>query len=172
MAQAKSLKLAAQILEMEKEEGEPALELLALEELIKEFVKFKTGWYANIVAAVRRTAKWKYMRLKGRLSLVELQGILSPKALRMYATKIKNEQKDELLKTLKASNKQKLLAHCCPTLSARRPLELLGHNTWASIASKRWFTSEHSLQVETFGQHSRLGKKVSISKRMVSMTHR
>ena len=42
MAQARSLKLAAKILDLGLEEGEPALELLALKELIKEFQKFKT----------------------------------------------------------------------------------------------------------------------------------
>ena len=61
-AQARSLKLTAKILDMELEEGEPALELLALNELIKEFQKFRTGWYSTIVAIVRRTFKYKSMK--------------------------------------------------------------------------------------------------------------
>lgn len=48
MAQARSLKLAAKILDMQLEEGEPALELLAVRELIKEFQKFGTGLYSTM----------------------------------------------------------------------------------------------------------------------------
>ena len=116
-------------LDMELEEGEPALELWALKELINEFQKFKTGWYSTIVAIVRRTLKYKDMKKNGRLTKMEIQGLCTAGALRMYSTELKNEQKHELLRIVKDSGKHASLAHCFPHWSTRRFLELLGSNT-------------------------------------------
>lgn len=93
--------------------------------------------------------KYKSMKKSGRLTALEIQGLFTAGALSMYATELKNEQKDELLKIVKDSGKHVFLAHCFPQWSTRRPLELLGSNTWASISLRRWVTSEHSLEVET-----------------------
>ena len=59
---------------MELDEGEPALELLALKELTSEFQKFKAGWYATIVAIIRRSLKYKDMQKSGRLTKWKIQG--------------------------------------------------------------------------------------------------
>ena len=93
--------------------------------------------------------KYKDMKKSGRLTKMELQGLFTARVLRMYSTQLKNEQKDELLRIVKSSGKHAFFAHCFPHWPTRRPLELLGSNTGASISLRRWLTSELSLEVET-----------------------